>query len=306
MSPDDLGSLKYDFLLSAFNSSERVQRPFDEIDAGRRAWLIHPEYEYELSELPQGEVVMGAGDTEIEFWFKAIDSLGIASSIPGQSIAVDITGMMRSHVMALPIVLEYFNAARVDVLYSDPVAYVAGAFTKFSAAPVERVAQIPGMEGSHSSRYGPSDALIIGAGYDAELIRRVAEFKRSARHLVMVGLPGLQSHMYQEARLRMNDVREFLNRLSDRSFLFAPASDPFVTAQVLHEHVDHLRTAEPRVNVYISAVGPKPQVLGFAWYMLREGQAENVSAVFPYAPRYSRETSVGLSRTHVYTLDFRI
>ena len=104
----------------------------------------------------------------------------------------------------------------------------------------------------------------------------------------------------------MDSVREFLNRLFVRSYLFAPASDPFVTAQVLHERVVRLRTDEPRVNLYISAVGPKPQVLGFAWYMLREGRAENVSAVFPYAPRYARETSVGLSRTHVYTLEFRL
>ena len=304
--PEDLPSLRYDLLLSAFNSSERVTRPFADVSAARRIWLVHSEYGYDPDEMPDGEKYLCNGVTEFEFWFNAIKELGLEGAIASQSIAIDITGMMRSHVMALPLVLEHFNAARVDILYSDPVAYQSGAFTTFSAAPVERVAQIPGLEGVHSSRYGATDALIIGAGYDAELIRRVAEFKRSARHLVMVGLPGLQTHMYQEARLRMDSVREFLNRLSDRSYLFAPASDPFVTAQVLHERVVRLRTDEPRVNLYISAVGPKPQVLGFAWYMLREGRAENVSAVFPYAPRSARETCVGLSRTHVYTLEFRL
>jgi hypothetical protein len=304
VSPADLNGLQYDLFLSAYNSSERVSAVFAAVRAKRHIWLLHPEYCYDKTERPSGESYIGGDGTEMEFWFDAFTSLGLDAEVSSSRIAIDITGMMRSHLMALPLVLAHFNAYEVDILYSDPFSYMSGATTKFTTAPVERVTQIPGLEGVHSSRLGASDALIIGAGYDADLIRHIADYKRSAKHFLMVGLPGLQTHMYQEARYRISDVHEFLHRLSDKSYIFAPASDPFVTAQILHERVSLLRAEDPQVNIYLSAVGPKPQVLGFAWYLFREGQNQSVSAVFPYSPTYARETSVGLSRTHIYTLEF--
>ena len=36
---------KYDVLISAFNLSERVTSTFDRIDAARKYWVIHNEYE---------------------------------------------------------------------------------------------------------------------------------------------------------------------------------------------------------------------------------------------------------------------
>src|SRR4051794_27146012 len=46
--------LKWDLLLSAFNSSDRVREVFNLAPAGEKHWFISPEYEYAQSELPKG------------------------------------------------------------------------------------------------------------------------------------------------------------------------------------------------------------------------------------------------------------
>ena len=41
----------WDWFVSAYNDSDRVRRVFDMVDAGRKQWLVHPEYGYNPAEL---------------------------------------------------------------------------------------------------------------------------------------------------------------------------------------------------------------------------------------------------------------
>ena len=301
-----LAAQNYDLFISAFNDSERVSSVFGAVVASRKIWLIHPEYEYEMKDRPKGHECFEPpkGTTEPEFWRLLIEEFDLGSDLPHLSIAIDITGMMRPHLLVMPLMLKMLGVKIVDVFYADPTAYLSGSETKFSKGLVQEVAQIGGLEGLHTSSLAETDVLIIGAGYDDELVHRVAESKRSAHHLLMMGLPGLQAHMYQESQLRMSNILESVNRFSESSsFIFAPANNPFMTARELQSKVSSLRIDTHDRNIYLTSVGPKPQVLGFALYFLCEGRNGPVSVVFPYTDRYSRETSIGLSRVNRYVLE---
>ena len=304
---ENLQSLEYDLFVSAFNESERVRSVFEGVRADQRHWLLQPEYRYQESEWPVADTVYAplAPVSEAEFWLDYFDQTHIDSQYRGARVGIDITGMMRPHLVLLPRLLRAAGWDQVDFLYSDPVAYASGDKTQFAQGAIERVAQVEGFEGDHTADAGDNDLLVIGAGYDDELIRRVAESKPAARKIQLFGLPSLQPHMYQESHLRAQGADESVGPGGHASTIFAPANNPFMTAQVLHDRVNRERDVRGLSNLYLSPLGTKPQVLGFAWYYLLECVDTASSVIFPYAPYYTRETTTGLSRTSVYRMELQ-
>ncbi|WP_146086882.1 MULTISPECIES: hypothetical protein [unclassified Rathayibacter] len=301
-SPANLSNLQFDVLISAFNDSERVASVFTQVSAIEKYWLIHREYGYRDAELPRSSWwVPPDGLSEIDVWEEFFQAHPIDAN---SKVAIDITGMMRQHLMVLPLVLKRAGLTKATFLYSDPVSYKSGQATTFTKGPVERVGVVPGYAGTHRPAFNARDCLIIGAGYDIDLVKAAAEDKRNADHYLVVGMPGLQAHMYQESIYRVSQVKEAINDLRNRSLLFAPANNPFMTAQVISDHISSLKARGEAQNFYLCPVGPKTQVLGFAWYYLCEAIGTSTSIIFPYARRYSRETSSGLAAVHEFTLEF--
>jgi hypothetical protein len=299
--PSEIREQPYDLLISAFNDSERVTTVFDRVDAPEKRWIVHREYGYEVSERPAGQCWSpDAGESAVDAWDRYFHELPVDPSL---NVAIDITGMMRPHLLLLPLMLKRAGFSRATFLYSDPVSYVSGQATTFTKGPVERVAVVPGFVGTHRAGMDARDCLIIGAGYDHDLVKAAAEDKRNADHYLLVGMPGLQPHMYQESVYRVSQAKESINDFRARSLLFAPANNPFMTAQVLSDHIADVRHRKGIDNVYLCPVGPKTQVLGFAWYYLCEAVGTATSLIFPYAQRYSRETSTGLAAVHSFVME---
>lgn len=303
-SPADLGDLNCDVFLSALNESERVRSVHAGVIAGRKIWLVHQEYGYGAGELPtEGEVFVPDDNlSEVEWWLALVDAKLGNQSLAGARVVVDITGMMRAHIMVMPLIFKELQLESLIVVYSDPTSYMSGARTVFSAGSDVEVRQVQGLEGSHLSP-SPADMLVIGAGYDFGLVRAAAEAKRTCQHLVVLGLPSLQPHMYQESQLSLSDATESLNKFGDGTLLFAPADNPFATASVLQERVSEYARRSGSGNLYFCPVGSKAQVLGFAWYFLTESRHGPASMLFPFNSKYSRETSVGFSRLHEFELE---
>jgi hypothetical protein len=303
-SADELDKLpSWDVFISAYNQSERVKVLFGNVRAATRQWLIHPEYDLPASDLPSdGQVFSLQSRDEAEFWHDYFDQSNFDQMPTDARVCIDITGFMRPHLMLFPRLLRDRGFQRLDVIYTDPKAYQSGEKTPFTKGAVTEIRQVRGFEGSHVPEAGENDLLVIGAGYDDELIRRVAENKRSARKIEMFGLPSLQPHMYEENRLRAAKAEEAVGPLPSRSFLFAPANDPFATAQELHDRLREER-AKGLTNLYMSPLATKAQALGYALFYLCECIGEPASVVFPYAEFYSPETSVGLARAWFYRLE---
>jgi hypothetical protein len=305
--PEDLSAAgRWDYFWSAYDESQRVQVPFQQVIADEKQWLVHQEYGFCAAEHPAGAAVLSGS-------FDPPDVLRFvrehASKIQGKSLCVDATGFVRPHLLVLLRALRDIGLCEFDVLYSDPVRYVADEETPFATGPVVKVEQVPGYAGVHRGAGFDDEILVVGAGYDYEHIIQSCEARRTSRKYLLTGLPSLQPHMYQESILRLHRAHEAIGDLSQRQRLYASASQPFAVAQLLHETVDReaRESAEqgrsPR-NIYLCPLGPKPHVIGFAVYYLRELEDTAASIIYPFSECYSRLTAEGLLRTWKYHIEF--
>lgn len=298
--PGDEG---WDVFLSAFNSSDRVQQVFNKATASQKHWLIAREYQYNEDEFPStGRCLVAKSEFEAEVIKGYFNETGVTPR--DVRLCVDITGFMRPHLLFLLRFLAESGVSAFDVIYSEPGHYEKAEKTRFSDEVIVDIRQIAGFEGNHVTDTA-SDVLIIGAGYDDKLIAHVAEHKDSAKKVRILGLPSLRADMYQQNVLRAELAAEQVggNSLDGIDTHFAPANDPFVTAESLSAVVRQMRERRPISNLYLSPLATKVQALGFGLYYLYECIGQPVSLVFPFCRRYSRETSKGISRVWRYRIE---
>ena len=301
MPPDEVGSISgnWDVFVSAFNKSARVNEVFQRVRARRKLWVVQQEYGLASEVIPDGAFVSGTRQ-EADFWHE-FEAFAGCDWWDGE-ICVDITGFMRPQLVFLVMWLLGRRERPFVALYSDPKHYASKENTVFAKGPVVGVRQISGCEGLHESE-SASDCLVIGMGYDDELVRRVAESKDDARKIQVYGLPSLEADMYQESVLRCYNAKEALGQWADER-CFAPANDPFATANVLHDRVQREEGRRGGLtNLYLSPLGTKPQTLGFALYFATERRETASSIIFPFTEGYEAETSKGIARTWVYDVE---
>ena len=296
-------SCKWDVFISAFNSTDRVKGVFEKAPSAVKHWLMIPDYGYKSTEYPCGRVFAPNFNREADFILAYASDAHL--DVTNKRVCVDITGFIKPYMLFLMKWLFDQKVRIVDVLYSEPGLYKNKEETKFSDEEVTEVRQIQGYEGTHLTDTS-NDLLIIGAGYDHELIAQVAESKGSARKVQIFGLPSLRPDMYQENVLRAHRAVEAIGgekAIGTNSF-YAPANDPFVTASVIQSIVKRELAKRTITNLYLCSVATKPQSLGFAIYYLTECQGRDVSMLYPICKSHSRETSEGLSRIWKYTVEF--
>ena len=226
--------------------------------------------------------------------------------VQGKKVCIDSTGFIRPHLLVLMRALRDIGVRSFDVLYSDPKRYTADEYTTFSG-PVAQVEQIPGYQGTHRQS-ASNDILIVGAGYDYEQIKWACDAKRTSKKYVLSGLPSLQPHMYQESVLQIDRAREWIGSPPPQQLMYASANNPFTVAQTLRDIVEQEKLnaaalARLAPNIYLCPVGPKPHVLGFAVYYLRELENTASSIIYPFAEEYQRLTTDGFMRTWLFQIE---
>ena len=291
----------WDIVISAFNNSDRVKRVFELANAPQKHWIVHTEYGYTESELeipnPFRSEAINEAEFIREFWYDCLKMC----ELDRIKLCIDATGFMRPHLMFLLKFLFSRGLKRLDIIYSEPKFYIKKDLTKFSNEYVQEVRQVAGFEGvanSDTSR----DVLIIGAGYETHLIEEVAEDKDHAKKFVLLGLPSLHADMYQQNAWRTRQADDALGE-SAKKKIFTPASNPFATATVLSELVYRQNIEDPITNLYLSPLSTKAQAIGFFLFYLTECKSHSTSIIFPFSQTYERETSVGLSRVWLHTLE---
>lgn len=293
----------WDIFLSAYNSSERVKKAFEEIVAPKKYWVVLPEYGYEEDEYPEHtDVIPFLEGNEADIILKLIkEHIGVDVLLK-KTLCIDITGFMRPHILFLVQYLHSIGVTSFDMVYTEPAQYGRKEDTKFSR-DVHAVRQVAGFEGAHIDEIA-NDILIVGVGYDDELISRVVNEKDGAKLFQLRSLPSLSADMYQESILRLDKTPLADNPdMEDRVF-FAPANDPFVVATELSDKLQQLRARKLVDNIYLSPLATKPQTLGFALFYLTELQNQPASIIFPFSTSYSKETSAGVGRTWCYEIRF--
>jgi len=295
---------KWDVFISAFNSSERVSSVFSKVNAGQKHWLMFPEYVYEVSEYPtEGLIYSSTENQESEFIHAFIKQAGIR--LDTMSICVDITGFMRPHLLHLVRYFHFHRVKRFDVIYSEPGRYKDQDKTRFSLGSVTQVRPVSGFEGLHDSD-NTNDLLLLGIGYDHELIKRAAEYKDYANIVTLWGFPSLRADMYQESVLRASKASEVFSGAWQGNRYFTMANDPFATASALREIISIQAKKKKITNLYLSPLATKPQALGFALYYIYDWLDKEASIIFPFADRYERETTEGISKIWKYTIELPV
>lgn len=291
-----------DVLVSAFNLTERVKSTFHRINAARKFWLIHNEYGLSPSERPTDAPLLTSPEkAEADFM---IDALAPLESVlkPGVKLCVDVTGFMRPHLMFLMHLLRSKQVGAFDFVYTEPSQYTLKAETVFSTNVIE-VRQVNGFEGTHSVDMS-ADVLVVGAGYDHDLVGHVIANKSGARLVQLLSLPSLSADMYQESLIRLHRVADAPASVPDEQLAYASANDPYVTYIVLAETLQKIASRSREVsNVYLSPLATKPQAVGFALYYLKHLAGGPASIIFPFSSHYSKETSKGVGRAWLYQLN---
>ena len=294
--------LNWDIFISAYTDSERVQRVFEKANASLKHWLLFPEYRYAQNEFPSEFSIPLEGDSEATIMQAYLENNKI--ELCEGRICIDTTGFIRPYLIFLLRWLISNKIYKFDALYSEPSHYTLREKTQFSDEIVTQVRQVQGYEGIHITET-VNDLLIIGSGYDHEPIAQIAESKDHAKKIQVFGLPSLRPDMYQENVLRAQKATEAVGVGSgdESPSYFAPAYDPFVTANVLHNIVAWQEAHNKITNLYLCPLSTKPQVLGFALYYLMERANTATSIIYPFSKTYSRETSKGIARVWHYTVE---
>ncbi len=291
---------KFDVFVSAYNSSDRVRTVFNGVRATKKCWLVHPEYRYVALDLPNDASLIEPTShdeiTQVETMLAAIGPLD------GRSLCVDITGFMRHVLVFLIPRLAFGGLKEFTALYSEPVSYVKQEATSFSTTTSGLVRPVRGMYGSPGAG---RDHLITAVGYDHKLISEVSAYKDGVTIHPMFGFPSLSADMYQQSALRAEKSGEVVLRpewVSNR--IFAPANDPFSTAQVISERVHAIDDRAEEQNIYLAPLSTKAQTLGMSLYWHLEGQKRGrCTVLLPECTTYSRETSTGLKRLWRYEVE---
>ncbi|QAZ38095.1 hypothetical protein C1M51_00905 [Methylibium sp. Pch-M] len=293
---------RFDVFVSAYNSSDRVQKVFDEVKARKKLWLIHPEYQYARIDLPTGLHLVEPNDLDEVSQVDAV--LGAIGQPSGISLCVDITGFMRHALVLLLPKLAYLGVSRFTALYSEPDSYAKQEATTFSTTTSGVVRTVRGLYGTPG---GGKDHLLIAVGYDHKLISEVAGYKEGVVH-PLFAFPSLRADMYQQSALRTERSGEVALRgdwVSNR--FFAPANDPFSTAAVIGERVRAIDKRGPNQNVFLAPLSTKAQALGMSLYWHFEGKSRGrCSLLLPECRTYSRETSTGFKRLWRYEVELDI
>ena len=216
-----------------------------------------------------------------------------------KEICIDATGFLIPDLLFLIRYLNSKGVNHLDIIYTEPLKYKKAEDTQFSDNFYD-VKQIYGMSGTHISKMD-NDMLIIAAGYDHSRIVDVANKKKTAKKVLLYGFPSISPGMFQENVYRAFGAEPALGSECFRDMdmnIYAPAYDPFVTAQIIKEYVQN----NPYTNLYLAPLSSKPQALGLALFFLWEkGYQKNISIIYPMCKNYITDNSEGIARIWKYS-----
>ena len=286
---------EYDLFISAYDECDRTRIPYDKVKAKKKLWLLFPQYQYKGSK-PVEDYYLGEGKSESGY-FKDFFILYKKEDLCKMSICVDSTGFLRPHLIYLIAYFNFIGLKQLDVLYTEPSRYSEADETDFSIN-VDIVRTVEGCTNNPITSEEINDVLIVCSGYDEKLFSRVASYKSNCKYKYhIIGFPSLQLDMYQESMLRFYNIKESVGKSVRK---FAPAFDPFVTAQTVDEILKEIPNP---TNIYLSPLSTKPQTLGMVLYYLYYKREKAVNILFPFSMVYTSGHTEGVKRTWRYTIE---
>ncbi len=287
-------SKEYDYYISSFINSDRILLPPTKINAKKKIWIVTKEEENNEFLNDQHKIIINS-DENYDIMKQMVDDINVQD----KEICIDATGFLIPDLLFLIRYLNSKGIDHLDIIYTEPLKYKKAEDTQFSDNFYE-VKQIIGMSGVHVSKMN-NDMLIIAAGYDHSRIVDVANKKKTAKKVLLYGFPSISPGMFQENVYRAFGAEPALGSECFRDMdmnIYAPAYDPFVTAQIIKEYTQK----NQYTNLYLAPLSSKPQALGLALFFLwEEGYNNNISIIYPMCKNYLKDNSEGIARIWKYS-----
>jgi len=301
----EIGNCDYDIFISTFNQTERVTEIYKAIHSEKKYWIILPDYENNL---------FVGNDTKISVPYEGYSQLSaFIDELPlntNTKLCIDITGFLIPHML---FTIRYLQKKRninyINIIYTEPQKYIEEENTSFSDYFYD-VTQVSGYGGSPNTNMN-NDLLIISSGYDDSRITDVAGKKKHARKIQLFGFPPLQADMFQENMLKAYKAESAVGIEGFKNLdlnLYAPANDPFVTAQTIKKFIEREERYQSFTNIYLAPVSTKPHALGMGLYCLWEYSrgSKPLSIVYPVCDKYYGNTCVGISKIWKYHIELPV
>ena len=132
--------------------------------------------------------------------------------------------------------------------------------------------------------------------------------RKACEKIQLFGFPPLQADMFQENMLKAYRAESAVGSDGFKNLdlnLYAPANDPFVTAQIIKKYIEREEKTLPFTNIYLAPVSTKPHALGMALYCLweySEGK-KSLSIVYPICNKFYGNTCIGISKIWRYQIE---
>lgn len=294
---------KYDLFISSYVNSHRVIEPSEHIPADRKVWFFSAEDGPDLFLFGKEKIKISANEDYATF-MQALKDFKLI----GKRICVDATGFKIPYLMYLMRCMVAFKIKKFDIIYTEPTLYREAENTRFSDI-FNEVKLIEGMKGLNTSR-NDNDLLIIAAGYDHSRIADVANDRKSCKKKVLLfGFPAVSPGMFQENILRAYKAEEAIATECFKdmdSNIYAPAYDPFVTAQAINEYIQRQQNSSHKnfTSIYLAPLSTKPHAIGMALYFLWElGWEKSINLIYPFCQQYIVDNSDGIARVWRYEIE---
>ena len=272
---DELDNLeKYDLFISMFVDSDRVKVPYSRIKAKNELWITISE-DQNAKFLKDKSLLILHGNEDFDTLLSELRKLKIEKL----KICVDSTGFRLQYLLFLMRCMEIEKVRTFDILYTEPKQYRDQERTNFSDN-FYQVKKLYGMSGVNTSE-ADHDLLIIAAGYDHSRIIDVAKLKKHCKKVLLFGFPSLSPDMFQENVLRAYKAESDLGSecFEDiSSNIFAPAYDPFVTAQTIKEYIEQeqWKSGKDFTNIYFAPLSKTTCYRYGNLFFIGEGMAEEL------------------------------
>lgn len=280
-----------DIFISAYNSSDRISYVCDNVAADEKKYLLFDEYGFDNINHPYEKI---SNNNDLIIFFSALDT--------NKTILIDITGFIRPYLIFLIRILKENQFKEVGFIYSEPNKYIKAEDTDFSMGELD-VKPIDGFAYESGIISNENKILIVGAGFDIGLFSASINKYNINNKKLLIGFPSLRPDMYQQNLLKIHELEKY----TTQDFIYAPASNPFITAQTIDKAVKDFKKnrSTQKAGIYLAPLSTKAQVLGFALYAIKNSSHENeITIFFPHSTKYSKETSEGIARVWKYKIDF--
>ena len=287
----------FEIMVTAFDGSDRGRIVLGAAAAAETLCVLLPQYAFSEEEVSalSGEftavtMLPVSSDDEADMASMLVSRPNMASA----RVCVDLSGMPRTHLIHLTQRLLAINPNGLDVVYVEPSHYVHEDETVFAEGEVD-VRPVRGFEGVHPPTR--DEVLVIGTGFEVDLMNLVARAHPGAQKLQLFGLPSLQPEMYQQNLLQTMLATDAVEGSGVTDRYYAPAYCPYETAAQLSQA---LRADQrKRNNIYLAPLGTKVQALGFALYYLHECSGP-ASLLGVASTRLRRKAAIGANRIWHY------